>query len=734
MSFLNPILLAGLAAVSVPIIIHLLNRRKFQKVVWAAMRFVRVSVEQNQRRLQWEDIILLALRCLLVLLLALTLARPVASRLARTLFGSPVTAVFILDNSYSMGMSDGTSTRFEKAKSVAVQSLETMPAGSAVAILLASDIVQPVIPEPTFDLGLVRRVLRDAALTDRGTDLAPALSRAIDTLQRRLLLRGEVYIFTDGQSSGWRGLHQMLRSIEQVRDKIRVHILLASNHEEQNVGVSDLALGSGLVPVKQPIRCKARVTNYGKQDVRELRVSLNIDAEPPSDEFVIDLLPAGESREVTFFARLRTDGFHAVTARSNGDRLPADDRRTIVVRALREVRVLLVDGEPSTEPRDGETFYLRQALQPVSPEEARDYFIKPAVIAAGELTGVRLDDYQAVVLANVGEFSEATAHNLEGYVRRGGGVAIFAGGRLNSRFYNEVLSGKLNLLPATFGAARGQADQETNFFSLQDRDYEHPIVSIWNDPASGTLASARFYRAFDLTPVPFSPPPTNRAAGAGAGAAGEPQVILRFADGKPAALERDFGLGRVAVFASTADTAWNDLPVRLPFVPLLHRLLGALVQRQDEDLNVSVGGKFTRSVSSEWLGQEAVVTGPGTGDKVMHETRRIEMVNDSPAIQSAETDLAGLYEVSVSGAEPASALRFAAQSDPAESLLDELSADQKKMLSGAAHLIEWGLTFSWKREVERERRGAEFWLPLLVAALLVALLEMTLAQWFSRSR
>ena len=76
MSFLNPIMLFGLAAVSVPIIIHLLNRRKFQKVVWAAMKFLQISVEQNQRRMRVEDMILLALRCLLLALLALALARP----------------------------------------------------------------------------------------------------------------------------------------------------------------------------------------------------------------------------------------------------------------------------------------------------------------------------------------------------------------------------------------------------------------------------------------------------------------------------------------------------------------------------------------------------------------------------------------------------------------------------------------------------------------------------------
>lgn len=163
MGFLNPFMLFGITAVSVPIIIHLLNRRKFQKVVWAAMRFLKVSVEQNQRRMKVEDMILLLLRCLLLILLALALARPAMKQAASEIFGqTQVTAVVVLDNSLSMGMSDGTQTRFEKAKKTAEQAMETMPAGSSVAILLASDIVNGVVPEPTFDFNLARKAIKEA--------------------------------------------------------------------------------------------------------------------------------------------------------------------------------------------------------------------------------------------------------------------------------------------------------------------------------------------------------------------------------------------------------------------------------------------------------------------------------------------------------------------------------------------------------------------------------------------
>jgi hypothetical protein len=745
MSFLNPIMLAGLAAVAVPIIIHLLNRRKFHKVVWAAMRFLQNAVEQNQRRMRIEDMILLALRCLLLALLAVALARPAILSNAPDVFGqSKVTGVIILDNSQSMGMSDGTSTRFEKAKQAAQGALDSMPAGSATAVLFASDVVQGAIPEPTFDLNLARKAIREAPLTDRATDVFPALHKAIDTLKDRLALRREIYFVTDGQAAGWRQLTEIQRALERSRNEIKTHIILVNEHEEKNLGVSELRLASGLSPANQPLRFEAKVTNFGKEETRNTRVSLSVDGEQPTDEFAIDTLPAGATKNVTMFAKLRTEGFHSVTARTVADRLPADDQRTVAVRAIKEVKVLLVDGEPGNEPRESEVFFLKNALVPVPPEAAADYFIKAIPITVPELSQARLDDFDCVVLANVSDFSDATLKSIESYLRRGGGLMIFPGGRVNEKFYNEQLFKRAKLLPAELGSARGQADQDEKFFTFQEKNYEHPIVSIWNDPGSGKLASARFFKAFELKlgaqvgrAVPSAPPSANGSSGAvgaprptGAEDVGLPQVVLKYADGAPAVMERTWGLGRVVLFSSTADTAWNDLPVRLAFVPLLHRTLGAIVSRQDEGLNVRVGERFTRRVAPEFLDQDATFFPPR--QTTVRDLRRVELVNGWPTVQFDRTDLAGLYDAKIT--EPALTLKFAVQSDPGESSLDELSPAQLNTLKEAANVVTWTPNLSLRSVAEKGRTGLEFWLPIIIACLALAGVEMFLGQWFSRSK
>ena len=139
MNYLNPAMLFGMAALAIPIIVHLLNRRRFRKVPWAAMRFLQVSLERNQRRMKVEDWILLLLRLAIVALLALALARPAADWLDSQSLGSKIASTVIIDSSGSMGRTDEGSekTRYEIARSYGTEAIKTLPRGSAASIIFA---------------------------------------------------------------------------------------------------------------------------------------------------------------------------------------------------------------------------------------------------------------------------------------------------------------------------------------------------------------------------------------------------------------------------------------------------------------------------------------------------------------------------------------------------------------------------------------------------------------------
>jgi hypothetical protein len=730
MAFLNPLLLLGIAGIASPIIIHLLAKKQIKRVVWAAMRFLKVTVDRNQRKMNLEDLLLLLLRCLILAVLALALARPALREGGIGLLDGDEASLILLDNSGSMSASDGAATRFEKAQKAANQILDGLPGGSRVGVWLISDTVRDSIPEPTRDFALARKIIREAKQSDQGTEWQPAMRRAIDVLGRQTGMHKHIYVVTDGQAVGWRGVGETRKSLESVKKEMNATLVLVGEGEQRNLGVTDVRLASALAPVNQPLRFEVSVANFGTEEVRNVAVSLGIDEDAPTDEQTIEVLPAGgEPKVISLFATFREPGFHTVTARLHPDRCTFDDQRTLALRVMDEVNVLLVDGDPGAEPRDSEVFYLRNALTPVPLELRGRFFIKTRTVTGVEFDKIALRDFEVVVLANVVDLSVMAADSLHSFVRQGGGLLVFPGSRISLPFYNERLFADRGLLPAAFGEPIGEAVDETkaerpqNYFHLQSKDYAHRIVDLWKDPASGSLALAQFYRALTLVPGKKSDVPGDAPA---------PAVVLSYSGGQPAVMERSYGFGRVVQFSSTADGAWNDLPVRPVFLPLIHRTLGFLLARYEERLNVRAGTPFTFAAAADRVGKDYVVVEPNA-KKESARPKAVVMKGSLPQVEQADTSLAGAYSVSFLEDSEGN-LRFAAASDPAEGDLHELSAADIATLAPVAQVIRWTPATDLRDRMQRERTGTELWFLLALAAVVLVVVDTIMGNRFSRPK
>ena len=699
MNFLNQALLWGMAAISIPVLIHLLNRRRYRRVPWAAMRFLKISVDQNQRRMRLEDWILLLLRCAVVALLASLLARPVLEGVSGVP-GSKVAAAIIVDNSASMGSQEGGVTRLALAREAAHEILSGLPQGSPVVV---GDVFRA--HEASADHEFARARIDAITQTERHADLILATKEAIGALEGQAVVDRELYVITDGHAEEWGSLAALGGRFSDITAGGRVQLITVGSSLNANLGISRLTPAAALPAVDQPFRIDVDVTNFGEAPVTRVPVKVVVDGQASGNPWIIEELGPGRSETATLYTALPGPGYHRVTVALEGDKAPFDDRQTVVMRARDEVNVLLVDGEPGAEDRDSETFFLREALAPVPPAERSSYPVKPRVVSGSNLEAEALDRYEAVVLANVADVSLAFADRLVRFVEKGGGLVVFPGGNFRPESYNALLYRRHGLLPASFVPREGDIGPRTR-----------SLIPAETNPLSlerDLLAGVKFRQIQRLQL-----------------GEGDYRVNLRYDDGQPALVESNYGQGKVFVFTSSADLAWNDFAVRPAYIPFVSRVLGGIVPSRENNLNVAAGDPVRYRLDARLVGRDATVYELEDPESL---GRLTELSGDDGVslLEFDRTDRAGPYQVTIAG-EP-EPLLFSVRPSERESSVALLGDEQLARLGDSVTVSRWASNGK-AASLEMDRQGAELWWPLLLVVIALAAVEMTLAQWFSRSK
>ena len=555
---------------AVPIVIHLLNRRRFKTVSWAAMEFVLRAVRQNRRRMRFESWLLLALRCLVIGLAGVALARPVGcsnSALAAAAPGEGGLHVFILDNSGSaqQRQGDGEATQLDLQRRVATQLIGAFgQGGGRAAVLSAADPASDVVATPTYDLAAAASAVEAIPPTNRPTDLAGALERAARLVRETAgNERVRVHVLTDGAAVAVADA-RIQTVADELAELAELHVYRPATAAPANAAVLAVAPTDPLVRRGFRVDLEGAAARFGgagsvnaawrvdgqTRDSATLALS-DEPAELVADGAVIDAVADGQPHVVA----LQLDG---------DDALAADDVRRTVLEQVRQLPVLLVAGRAAAS---GAAFDPNAILEAaLSPGDAG--YVAVERISDLELGGRTLGGYRAVVLAGVGGLDEATVAQLARYVRDGGVLMNWLGERASPDADTARLR-PAGLLPgaivsrATAGEGGGDDEQGPGLFAFDfDPRQAHPYLSAFaNVDATGLDAPAvRQYWRLDL------------AAGEGAGTA---EVVLAFAEtGDPAVVVQPLGRGRVVTIATAAaDPEWTLLQIRPNFAAFVHELL-----------------------------------------------------------------------------------------------------------------------------------------------------------------
>ncbi|MBI2540887.1 MAG: BatA domain-containing protein, partial [Deltaproteobacteria bacterium] len=363
--FLHPLYLLALAATAIPLLIHLLNRRKVKRIRFPAVRFVLLSQRRISRSYRLRHWILLALRTFAVFLLVLLLAHPIF-RTGAGLFagGGPLSAVILLDNSLSMKWSGG-SEGFKQAKDAARLLISSLNDGDRAA----------VVPTNRLDKSPIRLkgekeiLSRDAEAVQvsAGTaDFSAALARAYELLREPAAQR-EIWLLTDMALTGWENF--TIAALGQHDPLIPLKILRIGGKEEPlNATLKEVKMRGHGVGVGLPIHLEASVVNFGDREIKDLLVQLYID-ERNREQKLISVPPKAEVG-VGFVLQLARPGEHQGYVALKKDGLAGNPISYFTLQAQDKLRVLVVDGDPQTALVQSETFFLARALNPAGERDS----------------------------------------------------------------------------------------------------------------------------------------------------------------------------------------------------------------------------------------------------------------------------------------------------------------------------------------------------------------------------
>ncbi len=585
MTFLNGMLAAGSLAFIVPLAIHLLFRSRFTTVDWGAMHLLESVIRVNQRRIRWSHWLLLCLRCMIPILLAFLLARPVLTGFQALPGEAPQSLVLVIDDSRSMGArGSGGASRIEKLKQGLSDRLAGMSRQDEVMLIRTSRLGEiPSRMGVQQALGQVRQLTAAAGPADLEAAIGEALEAAEEASfsQRRILLASDFQSrdLDDGLMASLVRLARQWQSAEP-RPIVSFWNLGEDADSLMNLSVDSLEVESPAIVAGRPFTIAARIRSASDTPASNIDVRWMVDGKA-FDSGLVSLPPRGTATARTTH-QLDGPGIHELSvAIEIADALSEDNRRRLAVEVIREIDVLLVDGEPSSDPLWGETDFLSIALSPfLFTGDDRVEAIRTRTVRGGQVASELGDDPpDVVILANVASLDTEAEAAVAALVNDGGSLVVFDGDLVDAPRYNRPWGSdeKPLQMPARLGDRTGDPDD------LNQSDVSPLRVGEPNSQYSPwALLRPGDRRPLDQVGVvayrELQPRGEDQAS----------RVLLELAGGGPLVVAHAQGQGQVVQFAIPSDPKWSNLPLRPIFVPMMQQLMMSLA-RTRADVNVRVG-------------------------------------------------------------------------------------------------------------------------------------------------
>ena len=695
LSFLAPFFFAGLAALLVPILVHLTYRQKATVVPFPSLMFVQKVPFKSMRRQKIRHWMLFLLRCAALTLVVLAFSRPFlnTASIPSVLSSASREVVILLDNSHSMSYTG----RWETAQQAVRGIINDLNPSDRVSLATFSDAAQLVVrstPEPS----VIHSALDAIGPSNRSTRYAPAIGIAQQLLIESDLPTKEIVLITDYQRTGWDRAQATQLPEGTILTGIDVHEEIA-----RNLSVATVVLQREATTVPEQFVVTARIVNQGDEPTENVDVTLSI-ADKVVDEHSITLGPNSATTVQFLPQAVNSEPLEgAVSINSSNrlegnssDHLPGDDTFYFIVNPGETLKVLLVENNNSHET---DSLFIERALSVATRPAFNVQRARVNQLQSGDLA-----DIDVIVLNDTAFPSGAVGAELRNFVETGGGVFIAMGELVHPSGWQAE---DARALAPRLGD--DVVDRNAEFGGvLASYNRDHPVFEIFSTPRSGDFTAASFYRYWKLDPDMGD------------------LVIASFDDGAPALVVRPARLGRVLIWPTTLDRFWNDLVLHgQVFVPFIQQAARYVAGYEAPESWHTVGNNIRLGALDELEFPE------GTAVELMTPRgNRMDLIATGMAPGAAITseitdrvpvDDPGFYALKWSDGDNEHMLTVAANLDRMESDLSKLDPEE---LTAA---LTYGAIGSGDRSLanqvapeSREARQAWWWYLLVLVFVLLA--------------
>lgn len=693
LTFLAPLFLAGLAALAVPILVHLVHKERPEGIPFPSLMFLQQIPVKSQRRQRIRYWFLFILRALAVALLVAAFSRPFLTGLnvSSTDLEGGKEMVVLIDRSLSMSYEN----RWDRAIDEAGNLIDAIGPDDRVSLVVFDDQAE-VLNQPSTDPTVLRSALTRASQGAGRTQYAAALKVAESIFDGSDLPRREVVVISDFQRTGWNP-----DEVQRLPPGAQFRAIDLSSPSPSNLTVASVSLRREPRGNREVFFSTARIINSSADPVSNLSVALEMNGQQLSAQRVD--VGARDVATVHFESALVPDGLGRGIVRIGDDGLAADNTFHFVVAPGSDISVLILEGP---RPRARQSLFLQRALFVGETPSVAVVTKSVTALQASDLANTRV-----VVLNDVPFPSGRAGTLLSDFVASGGGLLVGLGEQSGSAWPASAQS----LLP---GVPDRVVDRPVDRGgAVTDVDFGHPVFDPFSAPRSGDLSSAHFYRYASLR------------------LADSAHVLARYDDGGSALVERRVGEGRVLMWASTFDTYWNNAALQPVFVPFVHEMIKYLADYSESQAWYTVGSVADLAAYVERLpeavvferaykeGAEVVLEGP-SGE-------RTRIAGSSEWLVHLREH--GFYEFRESPDVPTGVV-LAANVDPTESDLASLDVEEfVRTLQPNAENAGSGSGAAQLMSVEDLEQRQGLWWYLLVAALLLLAAETVVSNRLSRA-